>query len=388
MPVLAGLLGLVLVLGVLWDAFETIVLPRRVVRRVRLARAFYMLSWTPFAAIARRIGNSGRRETFLGFFGPLSLIVLIVVWALALVLGFAVLQVGAGSALSSADGGAADFATAVYLSGTTFFTLGLGDVAPRSAVARGLVVAEVGTGFAFLALVISYLPILYQSFSAREKTVSLLDGRAGTPPSASELVRRNVSDGRLDLLEGLLRDWERWSADLLETHLSYPVLGYYRSQHEKQSWVGALTVVLDACALVMTLCRGPLLRQAQFTYAIARHAAGDLSQVFGTTPRPPTAERLPSAEAAQVWETLAQSGLRLRPGKAGQAYLAGLRAAYEPYVAALAEYLLMDLPRWVPEPDAHDDWEVTAWGTLPHPELAGAGDDGQVAGSVGTKAAR
>lgn len=368
---LAGAAGVLLLLVILWDAFETIVLPRRVVRRVRLARVFYKLTWRPFAALARRIRDGGRRETYLSFFGPLSLILLIVVWAVSLVLGFALLQFAAGSAWSSPGGASADFATDVYASGTTFFTLGLGDVAPQSPLARAMVVAEVGTGFAFLALVISYLPILNQSFSAREKTVSLLDGRAGTPPSAAELVRRNVCDGRLDILEAELRDWERWSADLLETHLSYPVLAYYRSQHEKQSWVSALTVVLDACALVMAVASGGPARQAQFTYAIARHAAGDLSQVFGTRPRPPRVDRLPSADAALVWQALERSGLQVPSDVSAEHYLRALREGYEPYVGALAEYLLMDLPRWVAEPGSHDDWEVTAWGTLSRIELAG-----------------
>jgi Ion channel len=369
MPLLAGVLGVVLLLVILWDAFETIVLPRRVARRVRVARVFYMLTWRPAAAVARRIGNGGRRETFLSFFGPLSLLCLIVVWAVSLVLGFALVQFAAGSAWATAGGPNADFSTDLYASGTTFFTLGLGDVVPQSPFARGLVVAEVGTGFAFLALVISYLPILYQSFSAREKTVSLLDGRAGTPPSAAELVRRNVCDGRLDILEGLLADWERWSADLLETHLSYPVLAYYRSQHDKQSWVGALTVVLDACALVMTIARGRPARQAQFTYAIARHAAGDLSQVFGTRPRPPRLDRLASADAATLWQILERSGLSVPLDEHAGEHLKALRDGYEPYVQALGEYLLMDLPRWVPEPGAYDDWEVTAWGTMARIEL-------------------
>lgn len=361
---LAGVAGALLLVAILWDAFETIVLPRRVVRRVRLARLFYKVTWQPFGALARRIRDGGRRETYLSFFGPLSLLLLIVVWALSLVLGFALVQFATGSAWSTAAGPSADFATDVYASGTTFFTLGLGDVVPQSPLARALVVAEVGTGFAFLALVISYLPILNQSFSAREKTVSLLDGRAGTPPSAAELVRRNVCDGRLDILESELHDWERWSADLLETHLSYPVLAYYRSQHEKQSWLSALTVVLDACALVMTIASGRPARQAQFTYAIARHAAGDLSQVFGTHPRPARLDRLSSAEAAQLWQTLERSGLHIPSDARAEQHLRDLREGYEPYVAALAEYLLMDLPRWVAEPGARDDWEITAWGTL------------------------
>jgi ion channel len=363
MALVAALAGVLLVCGILLDAFETVVLPRRVARRVRVARFFYQATWRPWAAIARGIRDGGRREVFVSFYGPLSLILLLVVWAVCLVLGFGLLQFAAGSSLTAPEG-QPDFGTDLYASGTTFFTLGLGDVVPRSPLARLLVVAEVGTGFAFLALVIGYLPILYQAFSRRETTVSLLDGRAGTPPSATELLRRNSCDGDADILIGLLRDWERWSAELLETHLSYPVLAYYRSQHEKQSWLSALTVVLDACALLMTVGKGRAARQAQFTYAIARHAAGDLSQVFATRPRSLVQDRLGAGEAARLAQMVARLGVAEAVDERAIRALATLRESYEPYVAALADYLLLDLPPWLPEPDARDDWQVTAWGTL------------------------
>jgi hypothetical protein len=371
--ILAAIAGLALVLGVLWDAFETVVLPRRVARRVRIARVFYAVTWPPWAAIARRIRDGGRREAYLSYYGPLSLLLLLGVWAVTLLVGFALLQFAAGSNLASPEG-QPDFGTDLYMSGTTFFTLGLGDVVPRTPIARALVVAEVGTGFGFLALVIGYLPVLYQNFSAREANVSLLDGRAGTPPTACELLRRNVRVGHSDCLVEMLHDWESWSADLLETHLSYPSLAYYRSQHDKQSWVGALTVILDACALVLTAGEGRLAQQAQFTFAIARHAAGDLSQVFGTPPRINLEDRLPSAQAARVWELLTSLGFAPTRRAGAEHYLADLRAEYEPYVAALAGYLLFDVPPWVPAADAHDDWEITAWDTLPHRELPRAGD--------------
>ena len=374
MPVLAALVGLVLILGVLWDTFETVVLPRRVARRVRIARAFYGLTWPPWSALARRIADEGRREAFLSYYGPLSLLGLLVVWALTLLVGFALLQWSLGPNVATADG-QSDFGTDLYMSGTTLFTLGLGDVTPRSGPARALVVAEVGTGFGFLALVIAYLPVLYQSFSARETNVSLLDGRAGTPPSAAELLRRNLRDGRVDTLERLLYDWERWSADLLETNLSYPALAYYRSQHEKQSWICALTVVLDACALVLTVCDGRLAQQAQFTFAMARHAAGDLSQVFGTEPRQLEPDRLPPAAARRLWDVVYEIGPELPRRPDADQYLGRLRDEYEPYVAALAAYFLSDLPPWLPDENAHDNWEVTAWGILPHVQLPGPGNE-------------
>src|SRR5262249_37417715 len=132
-----------------------------------------------------------------------------------------------------------------------FFTLGLGDVVPVTWIARMVMVAEAGIGFGFLAIVIGYLPVIYQAFSRREVIISMLDARAGSPPTALELLKRHIEDQRLEEIDSMLRDWEHWSAELLESHLSYPVLAFFRSQHDNQSWLSALTTVLDACALVM-----------------------------------------------------------------------------------------------------------------------------------------
>ena len=139
-------------------------------------------------------------------------------------------------------------------------------------------------GLGFLALIIGYLPALNQSFSRREVNISMLDERAGSPATASEMIRRNVVEGNIDELQRLLAEWEQWSAELLESHLSYPFLAYFRSHHENQSWLGALTTVLDTSALVSSIVEGGLQRQARMTFAIARHAVVDLAIVFGISP--------------------------------------------------------------------------------------------------------
>src|SRR5437660_11588746 len=176
--------GALWVIVIMWDAFEALVLPRRVTRRLRPTRMFYRVTWQVWSAVARRMRPGGPRETYLSFFGPLSLLVLMAVWAASLVAAFALLQTG--SALNVRGGGS--FTDHLYLSGETFFTLGLGDVTPVTRVGRALVVIEAGVGFAFLALVIGYLPVLYQSFSRREVNITLLDARAGSPPSAEGLL--------------------------------------------------------------------------------------------------------------------------------------------------------------------------------------------------------
>src|SRR6266566_7897332 len=255
MRILAVIFGIVLIVLVALDAFETIILPRRVTRRIRLARLFYSLSQLGWKSISHLIRSSAMRESFRGYVGPLTLLALLVFWAVLFVFGFGLLLWGLALPLNT-PGQPISFLTYLYMSGTTFFTLGLGDVTPMPGVGRVLVVTEVALGFIFLALVISYVPIIYQAFSRRELRISLLDSRAGSPATAAELLRRNHAGKNVEELQVILHDWEQWCGDILESHLSYPVLAYYRSQHDQQSWVGALTVILDTCALILTGIEG------------------------------------------------------------------------------------------------------------------------------------
>jgi hypothetical protein len=354
--------GLAIFLIVLWDAFEAIILPRRVTRKFRLTRLFFKTTWAMWRTVICLIPERKTREALLGFYGPLSLLVLVAVWAVGLVLGFGMMQYGAGSAVN-VSGGHASFETDIYLSGTTFFTLGLGDVVPRTSLARILVVSEAGLGFGFLAAVIGYLPFIYGSFSKREVNISLLDSRAGTPPTAGELLRRHSYKNGQEALHELLKDWERWCAELMESHLSYPVLAYFRSQHDNQSWVASLAAILDTCALVMVGVEGACERQAELTFAIARHAVVDLSQVFGTPPRALPNDRLPAADLGRIRDILAQHGLKLHDGEVADRRLFELRKMYEPYIFALASYLLQPLPGWIPQAKGKkDNWQTTAWG--------------------------
>jgi hypothetical protein len=349
--------GIFIIAAVLWDAFETVVLPRRITRRIRITRLFYRYSWLPYRSVARGIRNESSREAYLGFYGPLSLILLLIVWAVLLVFGFAIIHASTGSLLDP-DGAKAGFWTDVYMSASSFFTLGLGDVRPDSTVSHIVTVVEAGHGFAFLALVISYLPILYQSFSRRETAVSLLDSRAGSPPSAGEFFIR-LGDGRRNkLLPEVLEDWERWSADLLESHLSYPVLSLYRSQHERQSWLAALTMILDVSALVLVDFHDETTKEsAQLTFAMSRHAAVDIAQIFNAHPREDYPDRLPDQDYRRLTDILERAHL---DSSENATQLLELRKEYEPYVFALSSYLLMPLPSWLPG-ETKDAWQSSAW---------------------------
>jgi len=363
MTYIIAVFGFVLLSVALWDAFEVIISPRRVTRSFRFTRGFYRSSWWLWSAVARSIANEDRRETYLGIFGPLSLVVLLGAWATAIVVGFAMMQWGLESPLNVAPG-IAPFSTYLYMSGTTFFTLGLGDVTPMGAPGRALVVFEAGMGFGFLAALISYLPaILYQGFSGREVSISLLDARAGSPPTAGELLRRHGNDMRE--LGQLLYDWEHWSAELLATHLSYPVLAYFRSQHTNQSWLAALTAILDTCALITAGMNDGPKRQAQLTFAMARHAVADLAQIFAGSRQPVVLpDRLPSSSLTALREMLAKAEIALQDGAVPEQKLRDLRQMYEPHVQGLSKYLLMPLPPWFRLTGTLDTWQITAWERL------------------------
>jgi len=367
MRIAALIAGLLFCSSAVLDAFQTIILPRRPTGRLRITRLFYIVTWKPWAAIARQTHNPKVREQIYSMYGPGSLLFLLVVWALLLVTGFALLFFALGTPFVDSLGAASHLShlrTDLYVSGTTLFTLGLGDVIPRMLAARALIVVESGTGLGFVALVIGYLPVLYGAFSRREVSVALLDARAGSPPTSTELLRRHAFAGGQDALVVLLIEWERWSAEILESHVSYPILCYYRSQHDNQSWLSALTAVLDSCALLISVVPGTASRQAQLTFAMARHVLVDLGHVFHLEKYEKQwaerggAGRLPPETFSQLCDLMTETGLRLCSDPEASARLHALRTLYEPHAQALADYLGMSLPGWIPEPRAKDQWKL------------------------------
>jgi hypothetical protein len=355
-PAIAAATGAALILLSLWDAFETVILPRSVVRLLRLSRTMNTILWRPWSALASRATSDGRRERYLSFYGPLSIILMIALWALALIVGFALMSYGLGSRWTGPQQ-VMSFTDDLYVSGTTLFTLGLGDIAPASTVTRVLLVVEAGVGLGFLTVGIAYLPVIYQSFSRRESQIARLDAWAGSPPAAVEILRRLADAGAVAEIHPFLKDWERWCADVLESQISYPQVAYFRSQHGRQSWVSALTAVLDVSAVIHAGIDGIAGWQARQTFAMARHAAVDLSQVLVAPPR--TSPRMTSMPSERVVEAVTGVGYHFTHGEDAGRRLLHLRNMYEPFVAGLAHTLAMDLPPWIRDGAARDNWEST-----------------------------
>jgi hypothetical protein len=359
MRTLIFIAGVLCIFVVLFDAFQTIILPRRATGRFRLTRVFYVLTWKPWVFFAKRLHHPRKRETVFSYYGPMSLILLLAVWASGLVLGFALIYYAQGSPFSDVTG-LMGFQTDIYVSGTTIFTLGLGDVTPHGPGARAVIILESGTGLGLLAVVMGYFPVLYSAFSRREVSISLLDARAGSPPTAAELLRRHSAQGGEQLLSVLLVEWERWSAELLESHISYPLLCYFRSQHSNQSWIGALTAILDTSALLIAGVRGHEARQAQLTFAMARHAVVDLAQIFSQAPVKDAPDRLPDERYEQLYGLLCQSGVSVCRDEQSIERLREMRALYEGYAEAMSRFLYMPLPPWIADRPFKDNWLTVA----------------------------
>ncbi|QMV19220.1 two pore domain potassium channel family protein [Granulicella sp. 5B5] len=356
MHIVAALFGCLFLGSVLLDAFQTIILPRRPVGRFRLTRLFLLATWEPWLFLARINPSRRVREQLYSIYGPLALLVLFVVWAALLTSAYALIYFGLHMPFTDPAHPLTlwqRLRTCLYVSGSSIFTLGLGDVIPTTQLARFLLVAEAGTGLGFIALVIGYVPVLYNAFSTREVPVAMLDARAGSPPTAGELLLRHNFSGGHEALTTLLAEWERWCAEMLETHISYPILCYYRSQHDNQSWLAALTAILDTCALVITTVEGPSTRQAQLTFAVGRHVLVDLGHVFRRESveqrlrtEPPT--RLPDEEFVRLADLLCAAGYSMCSDLDVRERLFAIRRLYEPHAESMAEYLRLTLPNWAP----------------------------------------
>jgi hypothetical protein len=360
MRVLVGVLGGALVALMLLEIFFAFLLPRRVKRDPRIVRFVFDYLWRPWRALARLL-PAQPADTLLGIYGPFGLIANLVMWVAAMMLGYACLQWAGGSHLGPA-GRSVGFGDDLYFSAATMTTDGPAALAAHSTFARAVQVIDAGSGLAVLAIVVGYLPSLYQAFSRREATVSQLDARAGSPPSAGRIVLRTTQRSGWEALARYLGSWEPWVADLMETHLAYPVLGYFRSQHLGQNWLAALCTVLDACAFTIAAAPAENATPARFTFAIARHAAVDLSYSFHAEPRPPAHDRLPDADLEALLAQLREAGVQpAADEQTVRARLTRTRALYEPYVSALSARLELALPPWLAPESPTDNWRNTDW---------------------------
>ena len=335
-------LGVALVVYVLNDLFQSVVVPRPTPAFYRLQRIIVRPAWRLCRWLALRARSTDGRERMLGSFAPLAVIVMLLLWLLGLMFGFGFIFFGLRSQLHPA---VSDFPTALYFAGTSVLTIGFGDIVATSGMARVLALTAGVSGLGTIALAISLLFSLYGSFQRREIQIVTLDARAGAPPSGVSLLE---TIGKYEMREDLPRlfgEWEKWAAEVLDSHLAYPVLAYFRSSHDNESWVSALGAVLDATTLLLTTVvdgpRGP----AKMMFSMGNHLVEDLGKFFSISgDHDPGVERY---EFDQARQRLAAVGWTLLGAEESWVAFAKLRAGYATQLNSMANWFAAPPTQWI-----------------------------------------
>jgi hypothetical protein len=334
--------GFVILVWALLDVFRTLVMPRSARGRFRLSRLLFRPLWRPWRWVAVRQKTAQARERILASAAPFFFFVLLIGWASLVVLGYALILWSPAFATGLGPGNGS-FGSALYVSGSCLFTIGFGEEAATGWTRAVLVVAG-ATGLGLFAVVIAYLPVLYQAFNRREVGVLLLDARAGSPASGPELLHRMGSAGVASSLPELFAEWERWVADVLETHMSYPLLAFFRSPHDETSWVTSLGAVLDAATLIMTSVDDEPDERARLLYGTGVHAVEDLFYYFRLSERQSVIER---EEFEDVLQDMKDDGFSIRPLDEAFARFTEKRAKYASRLDALVVLLAAPPGLWI-----------------------------------------
>ncbi len=341
-PVAQAIAGLALLVVTFYDLFQSVVLPRPAVHKVQLARLIVRPLWRVWRWAGTRGRRIERNEARLAAFGPIALLTLFLTWAAALVLGYALII---ESVRDEFKPELANFAESIYVSATTLVPLAYGDIVPEQGLARLVLIVESATGVALAALAITLLFELYGSFRSREEAIVALDAIAGAPPSAVQLLETAAERGMDGVLKETFDEWRRWSAMVLESHLAYPLLAYFRSSHDNEAWINSLAAVMDAAALIVTSTEHESRGTARLMLTVGNHLVEDLSWVFRLKLRPnPILER---DEYDAAISRLKSAGYRVDDGDAAWDEFGRLRSKYASALNQMAQMLSAPPAPWV-----------------------------------------
>lgn len=336
------IVGLLIVVAVLYDLFQSVVLPRPAVSKVQLATLVVRPMWRAWSWIGRRSSRVERSEARLAAFAPMALLIVFALWALALILGYGLVIDGLAEQFRPAP---QDLATSIYISSSTLVPLSFGDFVPDGGAARLVIVAESATGVALAALAITLLFSLYESFRAREEMVVSLDALAGAPPSGLRILETAAELGMRPDLKNTFDEWRRWSSMVLESHLAYPLLVYFRSSHDNEAWVNSFGAVMDAAVLVMSTVEDDSAGAARLMFTVGNHLVEDLSWVFRfKSSSEPIVER---AEWQLAVELLVNAGYTAKDIEPAWKKFIELRSKYATSLNRMAHLLSIPPAQWI-----------------------------------------
>ncbi len=333
--------GVAVVAAVMADLIATVVATAGSGSGWRPTRQFYRTTWAAWSRMARGRRSPERRERLLSLYGPLSLLALLGLWLVGLMLGWALIWFGLQDSLNGDSG----FGSHLYYSGIVLLTVGFGDITPTGFGARMLTLTEAVTGLGTIALVISYLPALYGSFNRRETRLLTLDHPSGERIQPVSLIALHAPDGDLQRLYRFFAEWELWVAEVLESHVSYPMLALFRSQHAGQSWITALGVVVDAAALTSAVVEGADQREPFFLYRRGRRAINEITRRLCTA----SSEDDPVLDRSlfdDAYRQMGEAGLPQRDPEESWARLVEYRTNYGPALEGLISYLAAPRGFW------------------------------------------
>ena len=339
-----AVLGMVLIVAALNDVFQSVIVPRAVGRRLRPSYYQTRTLWSFWPRLAHRLypNNEDRREDFLAAFAPSNLIVNLMMWSLLLLTGYASIFYALRDQMHPA---LATFGESFYFAGTSFFTIGYGDFVGNTGLTRLVSLAAGASGFGIISTTTAYLFAIFGAFQTREQFVVTVGARAGAPPSGVGLLTIAKYANVVKDLPALMRSGEAWCASLMETHLAYPILAYFRSSHDYESWVATLGTLLDTAVLMITTVRCDA-GESRILYNIGRHATHDLSKYF----RLEGNEHDPGITREQFDDActrLESAGLAINDREGAWGHFAALRRAYASHLNALAGFFEVPALHWL-----------------------------------------
>jgi hypothetical protein len=340
--------GIAIVVWVLNDVFTTVILPRPAPARFRPAGILTRRAWSLWRRYAEVKADPAAREQRLGIFAPAIVVILLGVWIVLLVLGFGLMLFALSADIRPP---VHDFDAALYMAAVSLVTIGYGDFVPTGFLSRIVSVTAGAVGLGIVALTITYLFSLYANFQRRELQVVTLDARAGAPPSGTALLETCAAfDDDEEELEQIFEQWERWAAEVLESHLAYPILMFFRSTHDHESWVSAIGAILDAATLMLTTVEGGPRGQASATRGIGAHLVEDVGRFlqFISDHAPSAGPMIERSEFDEARRRLAVAGYVLvSDPDAAWGEFARLRSDYAGTLNTIARYFDVPPSEWI-----------------------------------------
>jgi len=333
--------GTLLVLLTIYDVFKSVVLPRPAINKFVFVRQLFLASWRLWKWISERL-NPVRREGWLATFGPVLAIIMFAVWALLFIIGYGLMIDGLREEMRPVPG---DFWESIYFSAGTLVPLSYGDFVPEGVLARLATVAESATGVGVAALAITLLFSLYESFQRREELVVTLDALAGAPPSGLQMLETAAELDLRPKLASTFDEWRDWMAAVLESHLAYPILFYFRSSHDNEAWLNSFGAVMDAATLVISTLDGEAEGSARLTLTIGKHLVEDMSWFFGFTQSQDVG--VDPSEFDEAYDRLKKSGYRCRPRDAAWEDFSRIRARYASALNQSAKRFAIIPAQWI-----------------------------------------